>query len=83
MDAESGSYPFMKFQAGLGYGFTYKEQYGAIRIGLTEWGFYVKPWIPVSHKLILSGNIGIKSNASDLSSPQNHVSFGLRYYPKK
>lgn len=82
-DADPGSFPLMRTQAGLGFGFTINDQPGSFRAGITDWGFYLEPDVPLSDDISLNGRFGVGMDSffNDIHYDQNHFMFGLKYKP--
>jgi prolipoprotein diacylglyceryltransferase len=82
-DADPGSFPLMRTQAGLGAGFTINDQPGSFRAGFTDWGIYLEPDVPISDYVSLNGSLGfgMDSFLRSIQYDHNHFMLGLKYKP--
>lgn len=80
-DAYPSSFPVMRLQAGAGYGYMSNGQYGYVRAGITDWGYYLETDMPITGHLSLSCGLGINGSNPDLNEAQNYLSIGLKYKP--
>lgn len=78
-DMDSEIFPQIHYQFGFGFGFYSVNQYGVIRAGISKGGLYLEPDIPVSNHLSLYGRFRLPAQSQDYSTPQTHLSIGVRY----
>jgi hypothetical protein len=78
-DMDSEIFPQTHYQFGIGFGFHHINQYGVVRAGISDGGLYLEPDIPVSNHVTLYGRFKLPGHSQDYSTPQTHLSIGVRY----